>query len=148
LLRFLATTVDSFDFSSEPRLGPPDDDEAKGGQHQDGDGGVKEDDNEDDQADEATKTHMLSMRYGDTLFFFDDTRHVLGRSKHAKALGNISVNAADLVMLQAGLEALMWQSFDREMEASGANRWLHISVAATGFALTIIYFNGLYIMLV
>ncbi len=95
----------------------------------------QEEGHEDEQADETTKTHMMSMAYVETIFFFDDTRHVLGRSDHAKALGGISVNAVDLVMLQAGLEALMWQSFDREMETSGANKWLHISLEATRFAL-------------
>ena len=67
------------------------------------------------------------LTYHEALFFTSDTGAALTKSDDAKKL-KVEVNAADVAVVQSGLEALMWQLFDAEMADSGAHLWLQISV--------------------
>lgn len=74
---------------------------------------------------------VAQLSFKEALFFSQSSQEVLNRSKHAKALGGIKVSAADVAIVQSGLETLLWQLFDKEMESSGAHLWLQISLEAT-----------------
>lgn len=73
------------------------------------------------------------VKFGDTMFYHEKGSSLLSGSAHAAQL-MVDISMADLAVVQAGVETLMWQLFDKYMAESGAHQWLQISVGAPWFS--------------